>query len=528
MVISRAFATTQKHSDLLIRVPYIPVHSRCIHPPQFTTIGGFYETDGAISVTVMDHVTDHKDHILHSGLFSVDQQPVFGGWIIFFFLEKKMDKQTPLRDNYISCTEPVNPYHGDYVVISLSKPFCLNLPVNQSDLWSIQQPNWVSIGTTSPGSLSVKPPSWSDMSRNFIMPTHSVRTWSNGSYWWNPNHYISAFHTNLTPLTRTAKYPEPQVGGTMYMQALLHSLGYMSGLPYSYSTYNPSYAFSNPDSYKTLSDIELTRPFWTLPPSEYQYINRFILDDNSQGMLRISGLNLTLFQVTTSPTMSIPCQSGNNNYLNITLKPLVPYSDLSGCFLNPPGNYEHYIIYQDWDGMYCLESSQGTPYTSGNSGEQIPMLPAISTSVRHNATCFKVTLPVQLYTLAEVGSNFTFSLADVSNGAPSYPTSQVPNMAVVATRLKGIFWDADGEPTTAENAESVHFVIDEPHSPFSLSHTFQESLGNQNRPVFCTESNSIPLGTYSSYMGSLLFAPKCGPGMWTDLSANQPLPTSYP
>lgn len=449
-----------------------------------------------------------------------------------------MDKQTPLRDNYISCTEPINPYHGNYVVVSLTKPFCLNLPLTKDDLWSVQQPYWKCIGATSPGSQSTSPPNWSDPSRNFVMPTHCVRTWSNCSSWWNPNHYISAFHTNLAPLPRTSKYPEAQIGGQMYLEAMLAGLSTdirQGILPYRYSEYESSYTFSNPDSYRSY-DEERTRPYWEIPPTEYQYLNRFISNNIQQGIGRAAGFNTTLFQMVTSLHRVPPCVYPNNHYLTITFKPLVPYSDLSGCFLNPPANYNDYIISADWDGQYSLESSGwNTPHTSGAPGEQIAVLPAITTDIHSNTTCFRVTLPIQLYTLRQVDRYFTFSLKDISNGAPNYlynqprddPIYAAPNMEVVATRIKGTFWDVHGEPTTVDNADSIHFEIDDKNSPVALLHTFEESMGNENRPVFCTQSSSLPLGEYENYTPSLLFTAKCGPGMWTDLSSNQPADVYY-
>lgn len=445
-----------------------------------------------------------------------------------------MDKQTPLRDNYISCTEPINPYHGNYVVISLTKPFCLNLPLDKDNLWTVQQPSWRSIGASSPGSQSVTAPSWSDPSRNFVMPTHCVRTWGNCSFWWNPRYYINAFHTNLTPLTRTTKYPEAQMGGQMYLEAVLAGLSadVNGSMPYNYSEYGTLYPFSNPDSYLTNGN-EWTRPYWTLPPSEYQYLNRFLSDSPSSGIGRMAGFNMTLFQMVASLQSASPCEYATNHYLTLTLKPLIPYVDLSGCFLNPPGNYHDYTLYGDWDGKYSLESSGwSTPYTSGLPGEQIAVLPAISTDVNSNSTCFRVTLPVQLYTLRPVDKDFTFSLTDISNGAPSYNIYNTQNtlsvnMVVVATKVKGIFWDVHGEPTTADNADSIHFEIEDKNSPVSLLHTFEENVGDKDRPVFCTQTGSLPIGRYDQYTPSLLFTTKCGPGMWTDLSVNQPLPQLY-
>ena len=427
-----------------------------------------------------------------------------------------MDKQTPLRDNYVSCTEPVNPYHGNYVVVSLTKPYCLNLPLNVSNLWGTQSSGWQNIGYYSPGSLSPYSPHWQDMSRNFIMPTHCVRTWSNGGYWWNPNYYLTNY-LPLRPLARSSNYAEPQVGGLMYMYAYLLGLGYRDNMPYSYSTLD--YTSSTGDCYERMGN-EYTHPNYLIQPAQYLFLNNDFVSSPESTLMQIAGLNLTSYVVSfqyqqpdTSP-FAVLAPACFGNYLNIIIKPLVPYVDLSGCWLNPPANYMSYM-HQDWDGHYILESKYGTQYQTGQVGEQIPVLPAITLGVGKSSQCFDVVLPVQLYTLAPVGSGFTFTLQDVSNGSPASPS-----MEVVATRIRGYFWDENGVSTNALNATQVHFELVEPLSVFHMAHTFEENLGNTNRPFYCTETNSLPIVPPLSSSTSLLFSPRCGPGMWTNLPQN--------
>lgn len=713
-----------------------------------------------------------------------------------------MDKQTPLRDNYVSCTEPVNPYHGNYVVVSLTKPYCLNLPSNVSSLWGIQSIGWDSIGLYSPGSLSAYPPQWKDLSRNFIMPTHCVRTWSNGSYWWNPSYYYDNYYA-LQPTSRAVQYPEPQIGDLMYMHAIMLGMAVyqmssdVSGLKYSYSQYN--YTYPTGDSYNREEGVEFSRPLYDIEPSSYLFINDYLTSSFQTSLSKIAGMNLTSYVVSfhhpqpSTCTVGPPCLTG---FLDILIKPLVPYSDLSGCWLNPPANYISYMG-QDWDGLYVLESKYGTQYHSGSSGEQLPVLPALKKSVSASTKCFDVVLPVQLYTLYPVNSSFTYSLHDVSNGAPSYnapfsftyagvvesyvyngyvfyefvgddttqsgsftvfedmtvpvllvgggghggdvdsndpagggggggsvgvgslsfakdeiynfsvgsgafssssisipstlsgpsvnetalgggeggnatsswagqsggsgggagngsvggaaaggsgllmyysnsggasggpgesggggggasqvgasttsynggnggngytwingktyggggggggyfanggspgsggtggggdatntgnrgdaengtggggagatggysssaygggggggafviafPISGACNMEVVATRVRGTFWDDEGTPTSAGSASQVHFEILEPKQVFHLAHTFEESIGNANRPFYCTETNTLPIQSPASATTSLLFSPKCGPGIWTNLPQNSVL-----
>lgn len=419
-----------------------------------------------------------------------------------------MDKQTPLRDNYVSCTEPTNPYHGNYVLISMTKPYCLNLPYNINYLWQAQTPGWKNVGAQSPGSFSYQPASWADMSRNFIMPTHCVRTWSNGSYWWNPDFYSRPPHDTLSPLSRFSNYPEPQIASTMYMQAHLSCLGYQLYLPYRYSENDSN--VPEGDSYH-VGFTESSRPYWNHPPNEYKYLNPSFQTSPFYDVCGNAGFNLTSYAVEIHPTYLVrpalvPGIDCPYSSFQVLLKPIVPYVDLSGCWLNPPTNYNNYKTYQDWDGRFSLETKYGN--------QQLSVLPAIRLDVRPACTSFTVVVPVQLYTMQPVGPNFTFTLQDVSSGAPAYG----PNMEVVATTLRGTFWDANGEQTTGENAVSVHFEILSPSKLFNLSHTFIDNDGNRNRPFYCTETNSIPvIQPMQQFTSTLLLSPKCGPGMWTNL-----------
>ena len=423
-----------------------------------------------------------------------------------------MYQQAPLRDTYISCTEPVNPYHGNYVVVSLTKPYCLNLPLTVDNLWEIQTSSWHSIGSQSPGSLSFSAPSWADMSRNFIMPTYCVRTWSNTSYWWDPDYYYTPMK-GLNPLPRSSNYVEPQLGSIMYMQALLLCLGKKDTLPYRYSEYGVGVL--NGDSYYYNASNDSTQPFWVQPPTEYSFLN----ENLPTSLSRIAGFNLTCFAVEVTPTyLSKPKLSScpSTSMFRMTLKPIVPFADLSGCWLNPPMNYTNYMNHQDWDGRFTLETTNGTAFSLGSPEEQLSVLPAITVELTASAHCVDVILPLQLYTLVPVDSTFTFSLQDVSNGTPAYRV----NTEVVATRVRGYFWDNDGDPTTAGNASSIHFEVANPTKVHKASHTFFEKNGNHNRPFYCTETDSIPILNSPQFASALMFVPQCGPGMWTNLPQN--------
>ena len=402
-----------------------------------------------------------------------------------------MDKQTPLRDNYITCTEPVNPYHGNYVVVSLTKPYCLNLPPDISTLWGVQAKRW-----------KTSDPSWSDASMHFIMPTHCVRTWSNSSYWWNPNHYFLTTSLSIVPLPRVQKYFEPQLGATMYMYAHLLGMGNMVNLPYRYSLYGSGYATGDP--YFT-GGSEYSRPFWTNPPQHELYLNDQISASPLTSMKHIAGLNMTLFMVDISKNTMLTTACTSRTILVITLRPLVPYVDLSGCWLQPPDNYNDYDTYiqPDWDGLYPLQATA------------VSMLSPIVLEVGETCQHFDVVLPVQLYTLAPVGSGFTFTLQDVSNGSPASPS-----MEVVATRIRGYFWDDNGEVTEALYATGIHFELQENTSVFQMSHSFQEKTGRKVRPLYCSEVPMIAMTSTSDTTPSLLFSPRCGPGIWTNLPKN--------
>lgn len=415
-----------------------------------------------------------------------------------------MEQQSPLSDNYISCTEPINPYHGDYVVIQLSRPYTLQLPIGVTNLWQMQPSHWRTL-----------PPMWSDTSRNFIMPTHCVRTWSNGSFWFAPNHYFLTTSLSIVPLPRSQQYVEPQLGGMMYMYAYLLGMTNLGGLPYRYSMYGSDY--SSGDSYFT-NGIEFSRPYWAFPPQKDFYLNQQISASSLTAMKYIAGLNLTLFVVDISQNVinTTPCSLRTK--MTVILKPLVPFVDLSGCWLQPPANYHEYDDYDqlDWDGIYPVQTTNGTPYSNGSPGEQLSILPAIALDVGECVQQFEVVLPVQLYTLASINSTFSFTLQDISNGTPAYG----PNMEVVATTLQGFFWDEEGKPTDAAHASSIHFQLKDSQSLFHLSHTFEECKGRQNRPVFCSEIDAVPINGPEGMSASLLFSPKCGPGMWTNLPQN--------
>lgn len=518
-------------------------------------------------------------------------------------------KQIPLRDTYISATEPTNPYHGNYVVINLTEPYTLLLESSYTNLWQQQNSIWsVTTQTNSPpgatSSYAIQAPQWSDISRSFIMNTHTPRVWSNNSYWWSPGYYSTNGTTSTKNISRSARYPESQLGDTMYLRALLDGLGNL-GTNFTYGprystlfygnntgiTYNAGATspFGDPHWYYRASDTyastDLSNSYTfpnfggsaayinigTLAPEDVALNNYINYPGGSPvyGLNHVAGFNQTLFVVDAFVSSITPfkkCVLNTQSFLTINIRPLVPYSDLFSGFLYPPQDYYSYTKinggYPDWNGNYDIESIGGTniagitlPYFPF---QQISVLPQITANISPKAKCFFVTLPVQLYTLAQVGYNspfdsvyagvtiaartdisgglnsFTFTLNDVNSGCPVYYSvnnnaagityGNYANMSVAAITLKGTFKDVQDDPCAAVDADSIQFSIFSPTSPslFSLSHTYEENTGGKNRPIYCTETGSIPIRKESSlldlpYQTSLLFSPKCGPGIWSNL-----------
>ena len=456
-------------------------------------------------------------------------------------------RQTPLRDTYIPCTEPINPYHGNYVSINLTKPWILNLPKGLSNIWDTQDTYWAVNTQLTTGSAFNAVPQWSDICRNFIMPTYCVRTWSNGSYWSHSD------DGGFYPQPRTARYPEPQIGDRMFIRAMIAGMtmiDMVGGPRYSVHAYNSGSPYG--DFYRDANNgffQELNLPSYgvnTPVPNEYKWINDQITNlgnpnpFSNGGLARIGGFNLTLFVVEasvnqyTSPIQCVPTSA----YLTVRFKPLMPFSDLSGCFLKPPSDYTNYRNQQDWNGLYLPETTSGSdptnPSTWGRSSTVESLLPPIEANFPASQKCFHVMLPIQLFTAIPGGQFRTylyFALNSFMSGSPEGPYLSEESiymgldMVTVAVRLRGIFLDAEGEPCTAGEADSIHFEIVQPTSLFTLSHTYENNRGNSNRPILCNESASIPILKSTSspqISSSLLFAPKCGPGMWTNLPQTQP------
>jgi len=257
--------------------------------------------------------------------------------------------------------------------------------------------------------------------------------------------------------------------------------------------------------------------------------------------------------------------------LTINIRPLVPYSDFWSGYLFPPQDWntnypQAWGGYQDWNGLYDLESVGGNNVVSASpysAGQRISVLPQITANISSKAKCFYVTLPLQLFTLADVNysgpsvnaevptarfdisanSTFTYTLNDVNAGAPIYYDlsgsdasgnyGNIANTSVVAVQLKGVFLDAAGDPSSAADADSIQFSIFSPTSPqlFTLAHTYEAITGGNNRPIYCTETSSLPISTAPSplevnYQTSLLFSPKCGPGIWSNLPSQSVQPGS--
>jgi hypothetical protein len=193
--------------------------------------------------------------------------------------------------------------------------------------------------------------------------------------------------------------------------------------------------------------------------------------------------------------------------LTIKIWPVIsPLGIVSGINATP--------IPRDWDGQDATDW-----YLNGS----IPPLSAIEYQVNAKQVCFYVVLPVQLYTLKPVGDGFNFTTDDVQT------PYEEPNMEVVAVKLKGSFVDEAGlTGVMAQDACGVTFQIISPvRSPFNLTHTYQENIAIKNRPIYCMDVGDGESGIVQPFIpvvppglpfnSSLLFTPKCGVGIWTNL-----------
>lgn len=428
-------------------------------------------------------------------------------------------QQTSLRDTYISATEPVYPFYTNFVIIDLVNAGSDGHVLNLGDAPTIGDANGT-IWKTPDGQQP-----WTSTTP-FYQNTHAVRVWSNTGFWYNdPSHYAT---NPFVPHSRSRRVPEAQYGDALFMHALLNGMGYLD--------------YDGP-GLTVPAQLPQDPGFPTDLLTQYNNLNCFADSTPPRtGIPFVGGLNLTLFNITARrivpptpppcpPNPNVPCKVPScianlavtkiapvristpiTPALIITIWPLV--SGTNSNNLPPPENQ-----YPDWDGFYPLGD-----FTFGS----VEPLPTIQYEVNPKQKCFYVTLPVQLFTLTSVGTNtgLTFTSRDLKPDAK-------PNVEVLAVKLKGTFVDETGVASvTAANAAGIRFEIVSPsRSPFNLTLSYQENHAVRNRPIYCFEAIDgyedeavepfIPIFDANCeplpFNPSLLFTPKCGPGIWTNL-----------
>lgn len=448
-------------------------------------------------------------------------------------------RQAPLRDTYISATEPVAPFDGNYVIINLDNcnldGHTLNLNLH-ADVESANDAN---------GKYWNIVPETEHWRGTYYQNTHCIRTWSNTSYFYTNKPTDPSGNCDVAVHSRRYKAhkyktPEAQLGDAMFMHAVLNGMGSLSldadnQVPWPLPLTPP-----NPASNLT----ELVRSNY------YPYLNSQIdASGNTPGLAFIGGLNLSLFNIVARKTSStvvsavapaveptipycifsksaviqrqLEARRSLNYALTITIWPLI-----SGAQSRNPLPA---AAYKDWDG----KADTYPFFIQDPSLNSVKPLPAIKAYVNGRQKCFYVWLPVQLYTLNHVGGTnpaLTFSKYDITQDA----SDNFVNMESIALKLKGTFKDETGANTViARDAKGIVFEIVSPNpSNFTLTHTYQENTASSNRPIYCFEkfdqyepsaqepyipifdsdvSEDVPCNP------SLLFTPTCGPGIWSNL-----------
>lgn len=472
-------------------------------------------------------------------------------------------QNTPLRDTYISATEPVWPFHSNFVLINLltcaeTTPAPNNIP---GDVLNLQGKSTLGAANTYRGIQIWKSPSfgqeWNwNSKQTFYQNTHGVRTWSNTGFWYNPPHYCTD-NATFVPHSRSRKCPEAQYGDALFLHALLNGMGYLEYQGSTdYDTIVPAQLTSTTsgsvnnlrNQYKKFNDL-----------ADPASINPFAL----HGLPNVAGLNLTLFNIravkTAAPGAAAPAPAATAGVGSCDIPPCIPQCIVSSAgraarfatrFGTPTqpaliitiwplisGTSANTPQINDWDGVTEGEFANfvfANPDTAG-----IQPLPTIQYRVHPRQKCFYVTLPVQLYTLTSVGPtapNITFTKQDILYNTE--PTAAKPTIEVLAVKLKGTFTDITGlHNVTAAFAAGIKFEIVSPsrtqRCPVQLTLSYQENTAKTNRPIYCFEGVEggypdeaivpiIPVfdSTCTSvpFNPSLLFTPKCAPGIWTNFN----------
>jgi len=390
-------------------------------------------------------------------------------------------KQTPLRETYISVTEPIYPFYSNFVMMNFSD--CLFLYTDISN-YNVNYSSYI-------------PTPWL-MNTNYMLNTQCVRNWANLNLW-------DASSNLLRPYSRSKRTPQAPLSDYMYLRALLYGLG----------------TTSIPDAVTGVTQY--------LPPTGVQlgqYNNYLplapILQNNTQStpMTQVSGFNLTLYAieaVVIPSNYSYPCLDSEVGAI-ITIYPLFMQSYVDG-------SNNLFNCGWDWSPIPDLENYKVT--ATDTSGSGTPPLPAIVLEIPSQQSCFNVWLPVQLYNLLPVDGSNNFS-ASVGN-------TNSPTMETVLCQLKGTFFSSENNIVPCTEASFIQFEIISPLQVFQVLATYELRypyssylqpydsnwhINGSNRPIFLLENNLIPTmnsGDVSPYHTSLLISPRCGVGYWSNI-----------
>jgi hypothetical protein len=404
-----------------------------------------------------------------------------------------LSKNIPLRDTYISATEPVYPYLSNFALINFSAPYCLNKDS------AIAKYNTLANYT---------PTSWGDGS-GYVVNTHCVRTWSNCSVWPDPSgaYAVDISSSVIRPYGRTRRTREAQLGDSMYKRAILNGMGDGSGW----------------GAVPTAANLKAHTPY---SPLNYDVSSNLNANGGSYARY-VAGFNMSLYVVdaVSMKNVNLACVgSSNQEVLEVSFYPLLNFqhtNQIYGCDWNP------------------FDTTSGYSWKFGSSelhAESYP-LPAVTISVMNKQRCFHMWLPVLIYPIRAVNRYNNFTYDDTSGAFVKRSANNLlATFETVLCKFKGTFLDSNGDPVSAANAESIQFEIVNPPNLFNLSHTYEAkvSLGaaryaaySSNRPIFCTETGSIPIRAYTDttnpYYTSLLISPRCGAGMYTNVGAQLPM-----
>jgi hypothetical protein len=407
-----------------------------------------------------------------------------------------LSKNISLRDTYISATEPVYPYLSNFAVINFKSPFCVNkeLTINKYNTLANYTPN-----------------AWYDGS-GYVVNTHCVRTWSNCSVWPDPSgaYAVDISSSVIRPYGRTRRTREAQLGDSMYKRAILNGMGDGSGY----------------GAYPILSNLSTHTPY---SPLAWDISSNTNTGVGSSFVRYVAGFNMSLYVVdaVSMKNVNLACVgSSNQEVMEVSFYPLLNWQDPTNT--TAPYTYGH-----DWN-PFDTTSGYFWDFGTNAAGKTYP-LPAVTISVMNKQRCFHMWLPVLIYPVRGVSSSMDFTVKDATTNVQAKAAntgSTFVSFETILCKFKGSFLDQNGDPVSAANAESIQFEIVNPPNLFNLSHTYEAKLSlggaryaaySTNRPIFCTETGSIPIRAYTDttnpYYTSLLISPRCGAGMWTNVGA---------